>query len=272
VKEQNILNDDFLKKLAKEYVIKTGEIYKSENAAITPAPTPTMDAKMKAAHRRNKNGISKFTAHKKFSKRAIVSVAASIVVLVVVGVALLPEFLNHTENEVSDFYFANDAAMPAPVADMAGADDAAPMEPPVTTMPSAPEVAAEVEQDMPDFWDNEEVEMDLAFQLAPAPAGAGQVSLAPPPGWQILHIDFDGDMTIFHLEGEAQNLVVVTAATPPTENDFSDFFPVLINDTWAHMRIESTHSVLIYQLDGVQFTLTTAYSYQYLIGLAQNWV
>jgi len=267
VKNQNTLNDDFLKNLAKEYVMEIGEIYKKENAAITPAPTPALDAKMKAARRRKNLTIgSGFAAQRKINKRFFVSIAASVVILVI-GITFLPEIFNHTDSEAEHLYFTEDVAASQPVPD---SDDAAFEQFPVAPMPPSMEMAAEAAE--PEFWDSDYDEMDM---VAPAPSlpMAGHVSLTPPPGWQILYVDFDGDMAIFHLEGEAQNLVVVTAATlPPAENDFSDFLPVLINDTWAYMRIESTHSVLIYQLDGVQFTLTTVYSYHYLMELARNWV
>jgi len=273
-------SEAFLKNLAKQYVNETGEMYKHENAVISPAPTPRMDGKMWAARRRQK-----WKAH----RHIFMSIAASIVMLVVVGIAFLPEILQDNAPMPANESIANDAAMNFGAATGA-ADGVSPTPPPAPpATEAAPPPAADIADDTI-VWHQAEVpeeddllNMDFALPedgeweppaiAAPAmPPGIAQISLTPPPGWQIVYTDFDGNMTIFHLEGAAQNRVIVMAATPPEENDFSQFFPVLINDTWAHMRIESTHSVLIYQLDGVQFTLTTAYDYQDLITLAHSWI
>ena len=271
-------SEAFLKNLAKQYVNETGEIYKRENAAISPAPTPRMDGKMWAARRRQK-----WKTH----RHIFMSIAASIVVLVVVGIAILPEILttpriaNESVTDDAQFFgTGNVAGAPPAPATEATPPPPAMLAPPVADTPDEAtawrQVAVPDEDDLlnTDFALAEEADGGLLAEAAPAmPPGIAQISLTPPPGWHIVYTDFDGDMTIFHLEGAAQNRVVVIATTPPPEaNDFSQFFPVLINDTWAHMRIESTHSVLIYQLDGVQFTLTTAYDYQDLITLAHSWV
>ena len=277
-------SEAFLKNLAKQYVSETGEIYKRENAEISPAPTPRMDGKMWAARRRQK-----WKAH----RHILMSVAASVIVLVVVGIAFLPEILQNNEPTHTNESIANDTALHF-AAGTGSADGAfpaptAPAAPPVTEAapPPAADDSLAMRQGTSDEygtqygaqnWDlavAEEAETTVSPEtgMAALPRfGLAQISLTPPPGWQIVYTDFDGDMTIFHLEGAAQNRVVVLASLPPEENDFSQFFPVLINDTWAHMRIESTHSVLIYQLDGVQFTLTTAYDYQDLITLAHSWI
>ena len=272
-------SEEFLKNLAKQYVKETGEMYKRENADISPAPTLRMDGKMWAARRRQK-----WKTH----RHIIMSVAASIVVLVVVGIAFLPEILQENASMFTNESIANDAAINYGTA--AGGTDGALSAPAAPSAPSATEAAPPPAADIADdsmVWRQATSDeyaaqdgtqsWDLAAGQAAEPAtpprfGLAQISLPPPPGWQIIYTDFDGDMAIFHLEGAAQNRVVVLAAAPPEENDFSQFFPVLINDTWAYMRIESTHSVLIYQLDGVQFTLTTAYDYHDLIMLTQHWI
>ena len=288
MKSENVKNEKFLQDLAKQYVKETGETYILENDAIIPEPTPGLDGKMRAARRRQK-----WQTH----RRAFMSVAASIVVLVIAGIAFLPQFLRDygtdgTANFITESAMPGAEAPAAPPAPQAAAPpmvaEAAPMEDGMDDPAAADaavdgswnlavDVAAEesfglgITVEEPEFraWD---------FTLPAEPPATSrrqalaQISLPPPPGWQIIYTDFDGDMVIFHLEGDAQNLVIVTAIIPPAENDFSEFFPVLINETWAYMRIESTHSVLIYQLDGIQFTLTTAYDYNDLITLAHNWV
>ena len=269
-------SEAFLRNLAKQYVSETGEVYKRENASISPAPTPRMDGKMWAARRRQKW---------KMHRRTIMSIAASIVVLVVVGIAFLPEVMRDNastpvnDSAENEMYFgaATGGALPSEPATPSLTP--APPAPPVTDTVDETRVWRQVtvpdEDDLlnMDFALAEDGECEIPAEATPAmPPGIAQISLTPPPGWHIVYTDFDGDITIFHLEGAAQNRVVVIAASPPEESDFSQFFPVLINDTWAYMRLESTHSVLIYQLDGVQFTLTTAYDYQDLIILAHSWV
>ncbi|MCL2285533.1 MAG: hypothetical protein FWC32_04120 [Firmicutes bacterium] len=287
MKSENVKNEKFLQDLAKQYVKKAGEIYKQDNDAIIPAPTPGLDGKMRAARHRQK-----WQSH----RRAFMSVAASIVVLVIAGIAFLPQFLTNFGTD-GTANFATESVMP-------GAEAPAALPAPQAAAPPVVAEAAPMEDGMDDpaadaavdgSWNLAvDVAVDDSFGLGIAeeerefsrweaavpvepPAvnqrrALAQISLPPPPGWQIIYTDFDGDMVIFHLEGNAQNLVIVTAIIPPAENDFSEFFPVLINETWAYMRIESTHSVLIYQLDGIQFSLTTTYDYNDLITLAHNWV
>jgi len=284
MREQQIKDDNFLKALAKQYVKDTGQIYINENAAIHPAPTQSMDAKMRAARNRQKWQVR---------RRAIMGVAASVVILIIMGITFLPEILrNNLQHSAPEFTAEN---MAPAVADNAtgAAGVPAPDIPAVQALPPAPEAVFEIMEAEADAVDADDMfawstpppgdvaadiayetiteETEMYLQAAPVP-NIAQISLSPPPGWQIIYTDFDGEMIIFHLQGAAQNLVVVTAALPPEENDFLDFFPVLINETIAFMRIESTHSVLIYEANGVQFTLTTAYDYYDLITLAHNWV
>lgn len=288
-------NEDFLKQLANTYAEESGKMYKQENADIAPAPIPALDKKMRSARR-----IQKWKTH----RRTVMSIAASVIVLVVFGIALLPGILQDgspfytTDNERLHFGTggaANDSAVTQaapPPAPEASSPDAAPgaADTPESSeywhffeaetddshwfdgTPGTPQLDMTEETQATPGEDTEAL-WDSAPQpsVPPAPSLA-PISLTPPPGWRIAYTDFDGDITIFHLEGEGQNHVVVMAVTPPESNDFSQFFPVLINTTWAYMRIESTHSVLIYEMDGVQFTLTTAYDHEDLIVLAYSWL
>lgn len=112
-------NDDLtLKKLALEYVNETGAVYLLENDASEDISTTSMDRKIKIARRRQW-----FAAH----RRTVVSVAASVVVLVVVGATLLPGFLR------GDYSFTGDFAIP-----QADAPVAAPAMPPAPTASAPP--------------------------------------------------------------------------------------------------------------------------------------
>jgi len=269
-------SENFLQNIAKQYVKTTGETLIAENAAIEFTATSSLDAKFKVARRRRF-----WNTHRSM----ITGVAASIVVLVSVGAFVLPYFF------ANNYGFTNEsAATPAlpPAADTAaggmaveddtamwdgsfymreveaeeelrlGAAQTVPAEP----APSFPAIDPEL---VPEMADQSDEIFGVRRQVA-------QVSLAMPEGWAIAYTDYDGDMVIFHLEGTAGNSVVVMAQLPPDQPDFSNFFSVLINDTWGYMQIESTHSVLIYEQDGVLFTLTTAYDYNDLIFLAESFL
>jgi len=237
------MSDKFFTDIARQYVKTTGQDLLVENSTIELTATPTLDFKVKGKKRRRYN-------------TAAFGLVASIIILVGVGLAVWPQLgFDHNLEQV-----AESAQAPANQATTAPAPDA-PAEwsnnndvffglAPEPAPALLPELAAEAEEDMI------------------ARGSAIRASLTPPTGWIIAETDHDGDMVIFHLEGEYGNRVVVMAERPSSVLDFSNFIPVLINDTYGFMQIESTHSVLIYQHDGVLFTLTTAYDYSDLIVLA----
>jgi len=99
------------------------------------------------------------------------------------------------------------------------------------------------------------------------------VSLPQPEGWNIVYIDHDGDLTIFHIEGHGTNMaVIVTAGSPLDADAFEDFRRIEIAGTVAHLRTTQSHSILAYEQDGVQWILTTPYDYNDLIALAEYWL
>jgi hypothetical protein len=280
-------SEEFLKNLAKEYADKTGEAYKAENAGISPAPTPGMDRKMQAGRRMQRW---------KSRRRTVMGLVASLLVVAVAGASFMhhwaPGRAGYTTDERELLQFgiiSNDTAQrqssTPPASQSSEADGAADGVFDSDLLESEDDMAlwsGVLAEDSVDVRVEvgaareaaESVEYGEPAPTAPAPTAPlmAPISLTPPPGWRITETDYDGDIIIFHLEGEGQNRVVVMATAPPENSDFSQFFPVLINTTWAYMRIESTHSVLIYQQDGMQFTLTTAYDAQDLIALAYSWL
>jgi hypothetical protein len=94
-----------------------------------------------------------------------------------------------------------------------------------------------------------------------------------PEGWQIIYTDFDGGATILHLESNTGNSVVVIAGAPIYDDPESgEFRKVYINEQPAFMRTESTHSILFFDMDGLQFVLSTGGEYQELKTLAESWI
>jgi len=278
-----VKDDDLLKKLANQYVQTTGEIYHHENAAITPTPTPKMDAKMSAARRRKK-----WKAH----SHIFAGIAATVVAAIMM-VVFLPNML--TTNNRAD---TNDHFMPAASpADAMPAPQAA--APPMYDLAVAEEaVVDEVAQALPDFgaaaggagniyaagevaeeaddiaWSFGEYDADTESLHPISPSARQQriMDLAPPQGWQITHTGFYDYETIIHLISEEQNLVIVTITPAFEENYFTDLMPIQINHVPAFYQSESEPFVLIYELDGMQFTLTTTYDYNDLLVLAYYWI
>jgi hypothetical protein len=98
------------------------------------------------------------------------------------------------------------------------------------------------------------------------------VSLTAPDGWQILYVDFDGDTAIYHLQSDYGNRVAVLANEPKDNTEYDDFMEIFINGQPAYMRVESTYSVLFFDMDGVRLTLSTEFEYEDLIALAEFWI
>lgn len=130
-------DEKLLKKLALEYTQEAGAVYLLENDALEVTPTVSMDRKVKTARRRQW-----LATH----RRAVVSVAASIIMLVVVGAALLPGFLR------GDYSFTEDFAMPQ-------ADAPAPTAAP--TVPPMAETAVDY-----DLWAQTEMDEEWYFTVA----------------------------------------------------------------------------------------------------------
>jgi len=278
-----VKDDDLLKKLADQYVQTTGKIYHHENAAITPTPTPKMDAKMKAVRRRQK-----WKAHSHIFAGIAATVAAAIIMVV-----FLPNML--TTNNRTDL---NDHFMPAASpADAMPAPQAA--APPMYDLAVVEEaIADEVAQVLPDFGAAtggagniyaageaaaEADDMEWAFgehdadteSLYPISSSARQqriTDLTPPQGWQITHTGLYDYETIIHLINEEQNLVIVTITPASEESCFAGFVPIQINHVPAFYQSDSAPFILTYVLDGMQFTLTTTYDYKDLIVLAYYWI
>ena len=108
-------NDEFLTKLAKQYTKEAGEKYKLENDELAKTPTPGLDAKVKKARRPN--------WHK--HRLTFIGVAASVVVIIIAGIAFLPEVMRETESTADMIPMAAPEAFSAemyvasPQADMA---------------------------------------------------------------------------------------------------------------------------------------------------------
>jgi hypothetical protein len=93
-----------------------------------------------------------------------------------------------------------------------------------------------------------------------------------PVGWSIIFTDYDGDLTIFHLESGAGNSVVVIAGEPIYDYSGGEFRKVFINEHPAFMRVENSHSILFFDMDGFQFVLSTSGEPDELFALAENWL
>jgi len=126
-----------------------------------------------------------------------------------------------------------------------------------------PDAVAESEEELSGVDGSAEVQRGRRFILA---------SIFAPVGWQIVYVDYDGDMAIFHLENAIGNTVVVLAGAPIYDPTGEAFHQIFINHQPAYMLVESTHSLLFFDMEGFQFVLTTAYDYTDLIELATNWI
>ncbi|MCL2457075.1 MAG: hypothetical protein FWD19_05970, partial [Defluviitaleaceae bacterium] len=93
-----------------------------------------------------------------------------------------------------------------------------------------------------------------------------------PDGWKIISTDFDGDLTIFHLESGAGNSVVVLAGEPIYDDRGGEFRQVFINEHPAFMLLEDSHSILFFDVDGFQFVLSTNGAPAELFVLAERWL
>ena len=110
-------DEQFLKNIARLYEQETGEALLRENAASSPTPTPELDAKMRQAIDSlppRRLGIQRL-----YARRGVwLGIAASIVLMVAIGLAFLPDFLDGGLRNEMDYH--------APMADTAPAPTDAP--------------------------------------------------------------------------------------------------------------------------------------------------
>jgi len=97
-------------------------------------------------------------------------------------------------------------------------------------------------------------------------------SIFAPAGWEISYTDHDGDLLIFHLKSHTGSTVVVLAGAPIYDPQYGAFHEIFINHQPAYMLVESTHSILFFDISGLQLILSTAYDHTDLIELAENWI
>ena len=175
----DIKNEDFLKNLAKQYVQETGEQYLLENDELEKSLTNRMDAKIRARLNRN--------------KRVYISIAASIIVLLIASLAFLPEVLRESE-------YAAETQMapvttPAPGVGEPAPTLPAPMAPPmagigpppteiampdtVVGAPAIPPSDMYGGQNMDNVWVTEEAELVQESQFG-AMRGTGTISVYLP--------------------------------------------------------------------------------------------
>jgi len=121
-----VKNEEFLTKLAKQYVKEAGEKYKLENDELAQSPLLGLDKKTKAVRRRQTWQRHRLT---------FMGVAASIIIIVIAGIAFLPEMLREYATSTD---MAPTAPMSAPPAAAGGMVDSA-----MPTAPAPPPAAAQ---------------------------------------------------------------------------------------------------------------------------------
>jgi len=112
-------SEEFLTKLAKRYVKEAGEKYKLENDELAQSPTSGMDARIKAARRRQTWQKHSLT---------FMGVAASIIVIIIAGIAFLPNMLREYAPSADMDSLPWATATPAPASE--------PMAPPAAPTPA----------------------------------------------------------------------------------------------------------------------------------------
>ena len=255
-------NEDFWKTLATQYAQETGEEYLRELAVLEQEglPVPGLDDKTGRALRREK-----------FRKRRVAWGAAAACLALLAVVVTNNMWPGDGPGRMTDAPAAIPApAAPAPLPDMAMGAPAAPA--PLPDMAADAPAAAEALDALPNMtWGME--------AQPPGPrAAAGEIdrhhllSLTAPEGWQVVHISRDGDMTFFRLESATGNTVAVSTAPSGAPADYDGFRPIQIGGTQAYLLAASDYSILIYEQDNLQFTLTTPYDYRDLLALASYWL
>jgi len=275
--------ESFMKSLAAEYVREEGAELQRMCAELTHTRTEIgpenepdeftiarMDAKMHAALLREK-------VFAKRRKRIATWGAIAASLLVVVFTARI--YFNSFEDEMN---YSQSGGI-AGVADMATespSDMAMPETENIVTQDSdfmaAPSAVAPPPSNAAGGWAADggmaEDEADEAEEDVSLSRTFAFVSLTAPAGWRIVYVDHDGDVDIFHLESNTGNTVVVLAGAPIYDPEDGEFREIFINETPAYMLVESTHSILFFDMDGFQFVLSTAYDYEDLITLAGHWI
>jgi len=265
--------EKMLKKMALMYVKEAGAKYKLENRDIMLNPTPDMDAKMTDARRRQSLKI----------RKTFVSIAASIIVLVSVGLWVMSE-IGMQNNEMYNSLSAT-SQMLTPADAGAGA-----------LMPETDSFDSTGWQYRTTTWPNQSVDFDMSVAMGPtAPppsldepeSGAPQLfgarrservdaayfTLTPPEGWSLLYhgvVDECGT-SIFDLQNMSQELVRVAVTYPAYEDLYGhapNMTPIQISEITAYLQLSSGFDILTFRHGGIQFELIG--NYQHLIDFAYS--
>jgi len=288
-KSQN--NDEFLKKLAIQYNEMIGENYHNERIVLESTDAPSLhrlDTKVYAARHGRKNRIRRISW---------VLPACCVCLALVAYIAVSIQSGGH-ETLLTPIGIM--APAPAPAAPPAAAM-------PTPTPPAAPVAEAEAAQTTTPQFD---INLDNAtwyFRFsdrdsAPQRGNITHDQLMPPEGWHISLGRSINALTIYCLEklcptDSSAAVVIVSVRAPGMSHDpelpifaiadaqrithatlWEELFDqyafefTKINDTSVYWAVESDHSVLIYEHNGLQVVLTTAYDYQLLFELVEYWL
>lgn len=195
-------------KLAKQYVKEAGEKYLLENDGLAQSPTPALDAKITAARRRQKWQRHRLT---------FMGVAASVIVIIIAGIAFLPEVLRE---------YAPTADMLQPSAPMAAGGIPATAQP--APMPAAPAIPPP------------------AAAPAPPPAAEPRAEAAAPPATdeavarQYIQANLEAavDEAVVPEETPATEEIFDTDDTPAPEETFAPDEPPTRNEDALGQHIQ----------------------------------
>jgi hypothetical protein len=249
-------SEGFLKTLAAEYVRENGEKLLTECASDAEGFDDKMlDSKLRAALELEKSREGGLITRRTAMRGLIV---ASLILVVYVASTVF-DFSTLMENSVMEDSggFVNTENSTDNLDIMAEAVDESSTE--------APFFSSNMD-------DAEEVLPFTKDATTTARGGFEFLTHSLPVGWQIINTDYDGNAAIFYLESNTGISVTALVTDPIYESDSYEFIKVFINGKPAFIRIESTHSILFFDLDGFQIILSTDSEHKELVALAGEWI
>lgn len=229
--------EELYKQLASAYVEREGEELHREDAALRAQAegraTPALDAKLKWKLR----GIKR----RRYMRIASMAAAACLVLALFLPLALR-SFNMAGESRPDETGQTVDAAEPT---SPAVSEEQEAGLPPATSYPSAAEDTAPGEYER------------LALRLTAA------------SGFSINRSEQDRGETIYYIDDELRDDVVVTLKRAGEQPDYSGLTPMELNGREAYGTYRADYSVLVFLEDGILYTMTCRYDFNTLVRLEE---
>jgi hypothetical protein len=241
-------SDDFLKKIANDYVERYGGELQREADELAQFPGMTI-----SELRVNKSVRKRITAQKR--KRYIPMIATLAACFVIAFIFIIPNLMG------ADVPFA-----PEPPA--APADEAPAAEPPPAPAPADPGPMDPAPAPEPPPAAEEPPWAEDAFEPEPPMYDIIPLAVPLPDGFTQVGFEQDYGKSIYLIQDDYLDDVVLTLERTELPSDLSDMTVIDINGLTVFGRQTETYSLLLFMHEGVLHTLTSEHDINTLLRLA----